>query len=225
MLRQPNCTTASTKTYDWGGYKKQYQVDGNGRDMFIAYNNGGFTSPTPIGTVAKPGTFYVAQSRPLSRQQFQTTSPSGRKLADVCPVKYQLDGSGRDTYIFSNNGGFAIQEGTKKFIGFQNSFKESLRVYAHPATLPIQVIYGKKYTLNRNLNQSPSRPSRVFGQHTLNRSNSRSAFRVKSRDIFTTRRHTVVPKDNGNFLDVVDQEQKVKDMARRSSNSGLETQL
>lgn len=67
MLRQPNLTITTNKTYDWGGYKKQYQVDGSGRDMFIAYNNGGFTSPTPTGTTAKPGTFYVAQNSPLSR--------------------------------------------------------------------------------------------------------------------------------------------------------------
>ena len=108
MLRQPNCTTPSTKTYDWGGYRKQYQTDGTGRDTYIANNNGGFTSAHAVGSVNKPGTFYVAQSRPLSRQQKQFQTLPGRKMSDVCPVKYQLDGSGRDTYIYSNNGGFTI---------------------------------------------------------------------------------------------------------------------
>lgn len=33
----------SSKTYNSGGYKKSYHVEGTGRDTYIACNNGGFT--------------------------------------------------------------------------------------------------------------------------------------------------------------------------------------
>ena len=44
-------------------------------------------------------------------------------------VIYRQNGGGRDTYIMGNNGGFCIQEGSKKFQGYQNDFKDSLRKY------------------------------------------------------------------------------------------------
>lgn len=43
MLRQPNHIIAPTKTFNTGGYKKGYQVEGTGRDTYIACDNGGFT--------------------------------------------------------------------------------------------------------------------------------------------------------------------------------------
>lgn len=33
----------ASKTYNSGGYKKGYNVEGTGRDTYIACNNGGFT--------------------------------------------------------------------------------------------------------------------------------------------------------------------------------------
>ena len=33
-------------------------------------------------------------------------------------VIYRQNGTGRDTYILGNNGGFAIQEGSKEFCGY-----------------------------------------------------------------------------------------------------------
>jgi hypothetical protein len=43
MLRQPNYVIQPSKTINTGGYKKGYCVEGNGRDTYIASNNGGFT--------------------------------------------------------------------------------------------------------------------------------------------------------------------------------------
>ena len=39
MLSSPS----ASKNYNWGGYKKQYNWVGNGRDTYISANNGGFT--------------------------------------------------------------------------------------------------------------------------------------------------------------------------------------
>jgi hypothetical protein len=57
---------------------------------------------------------YYAQNDPLSkaeavsrnRSRVQTVSVG--KMANTCPIKYLPNGTGRDTYIYSNNGGFTI---------------------------------------------------------------------------------------------------------------------
>lgn len=59
------------------------------------------------------------------------------KTSNVCPIKYVPNGTGRDMYIYNNNGGFSIAEGSRQYLGFQKSFVNSLRAYAHPASRPI----------------------------------------------------------------------------------------
>ena len=39
MLSSPS----ASKNYNWGGYKKQYNWEGNGRETYISANNGGLT--------------------------------------------------------------------------------------------------------------------------------------------------------------------------------------
>ena len=56
-------------------------------------------------------------------------------------VMYRQNGTGRDTYILNNNGGFAIQEGSNKFCGYQQDFKRSLRNYP-----PAEPRIGKSFT-------------------------------------------------------------------------------
>lgn len=43
MLRQPNCPKEPSRFGNIGGYNKSYNVVGNGRDTYVAVNNGGFT--------------------------------------------------------------------------------------------------------------------------------------------------------------------------------------
>lgn len=49
-------------------------------------------------------------------------------------------------YIYNNNGGFAIAEGSRNFGGYQKSFVNSLRAYAHPASRPSSVVRGRRYS-------------------------------------------------------------------------------
>ena len=44
-------------------------------------------------------------------------------------VIYRQNGTGRDTYITANNGGFAIYEGSNPFCGPGEQLKRSLRHY------------------------------------------------------------------------------------------------
>lgn len=46
------------------------------------------------------------------------TTISCPKTANVCPIKYVPSGNGRDMYIYNNNGGFTIGEGTRQFCGY-----------------------------------------------------------------------------------------------------------
>ncbi len=43
MLKLQAPHMSPTKTYNTGGYKKSYVMEGHGRDTYIASNNGGFT--------------------------------------------------------------------------------------------------------------------------------------------------------------------------------------
>ncbi len=95
-------------------------MTGNGRDGYIASNNGGFTISHQVAHQIHPGTIYYPQNDVL----FKTVSKSKRvfgvsqpKTSNVCPIKYHPSGSGRDTYIASNNGGFTVHNGSVKFCG------------------------------------------------------------------------------------------------------------
>ena len=74
------------------------------------------------------GTVYVAQHpRAFNSLGIDRTARNNVKSHIV---QYRQNGGGRDTYIMSNNGGFAIQEGSYPFCGPGENFKRSLRQYA-----------------------------------------------------------------------------------------------
>lgn len=58
MFSQPS----ASKTYNSGGYKKGYHMEGTGRDTYIANNNGGFTIAHQIPHHSQPGTIYYPQN-------------------------------------------------------------------------------------------------------------------------------------------------------------------
>lgn len=137
-----------------GGYKKQYVHEGDGRDTYISANNGGFTVTHQTPPQLKPGTIYYPQTDVLLKMATGKRNNASRfagvsvpKQANTCPIKYLPSGNGRDMYIYSNNGGFCIQEGSRPFCGLQQSFINSLRAYAHPATRPATATYGRRYSL------------------------------------------------------------------------------
>ena len=75
-----------------------YNTNGSGRDQYIACNNGGFTSTHSNAGGIESGTFQKLAKRNID-VQVGIKSPSKR-------FHYNLDGSGRDTYIFVDQGGF-----------------------------------------------------------------------------------------------------------------------
>lgn len=114
MLKSPNYTAQPVNRIYTGGYRKGYQHEGTGRDTYIATNNGGFTVSHKVTPQLHPGTIYYPEHDVLmkmasgKRNSSQVQAVSAAKTANVCPIKYTTNGTGRDTYIFSNNGGFCI---------------------------------------------------------------------------------------------------------------------
>lgn len=75
-----------------------YIYDGEGRDMYIGFNNGGFWNKRFI-----PGTSFEPGSTKSNRYRFRTSSK------DAVSFTYHSDGSGRDSYILINSGGLNRQ--------------------------------------------------------------------------------------------------------------------
>ncbi len=71
-----------------------YSTDGNGRDLYINYNNGGFWSRgTKIYTGSQKG------------QEISQKYALKPLMKHVAPLSYRSDGSGRDSYVLSESGG------------------------------------------------------------------------------------------------------------------------
>jgi hypothetical protein len=71
-----------------------YTTDGNGRDQYINYNNGGFWS--------RGVKVYMGSQRGSEVSQRYQLKPL---MKHVAPFKYHSNGTGRDGYIISESGG------------------------------------------------------------------------------------------------------------------------
>ena len=94
--------------YKGDKYKKGFRQSGNDRDEYVAVNNGGFTiSHVPVQQL-KPGTTYVAQPPRAFNCLGISKKKNSYNDARAHTVIYRQNGTGRDSYIYQNNGGFAI---------------------------------------------------------------------------------------------------------------------
>ena len=82
------------------GKAKLYPTDGSGRDTYVAINNGGFS----IMEKQSPGVKTRFGKVP-ARGSGSFGSPQAR------PIHYQVNGTGRDSYIHANDGGLATNFG------------------------------------------------------------------------------------------------------------------
>ena len=106
-----------------------YIRDGQGRDGYIAYNNGGFwKDPDGIG-IKK-----IEYDHPIHSNFHSLIHPPA-------PFNYIRDGSGRDNYIAYNNGGL-----TK---GFVPNFKVNLISFLRNEKDKVPLTQRKKYILSK----------------------------------------------------------------------------
>lgn len=102
---------------------KQYQTDGTGRDTYIGYDSGGNTignSPSPAAQSSRYAVNQVGKDT-----FFKARSPEKT-------THYNLNGTGRDTYIFTNHGGFASNY---RYVDDQKAYVRSLRNYEKDQTI------------------------------------------------------------------------------------------
>lgn len=66
-----------------------YNVNGSGRDSYISYNNGGYTTGSKVTQGVR-----TSLVRPASACNIPTKT-----------LNYKTNGSGRDTYIYTDSGG------------------------------------------------------------------------------------------------------------------------
>ena len=76
----------------------------NVRDSYVAHNNGGFTIANEVAPQPRGGVIYISEY-PHSFNSLGTTS-SGKTYSHGHIVHYRQNGSGRDSWIYSDNGGF-----------------------------------------------------------------------------------------------------------------------
>ncbi len=117
-----NQNTRSTFTYNL--HDLRYKNNGQGRDSYIYGSNGGFSIEHKVAqNQNSPGRFLPKISR-------QSLSPNISSAIDLArPKYYNPDGTGRDTYVISNNGGFTSYMGEQVAIDPRITFKHSLRSY------------------------------------------------------------------------------------------------
>lgn len=78
-------------------YTTNYHIDGTGRDTYIASDNGGFYIRSEASKAADLGSFMC--TKPKLAHNYSKSIPQKY-------VFYTTNGSGRDSYIASTNGGF-----------------------------------------------------------------------------------------------------------------------
>ena len=116
-----------------------YQNNGGGRDSYIYSNNGGFTVKHQGAMFPKPGSMMSEKKMgPTAALKF---SPTNGK-----PMRYYNDGTGRDGYIFHNDGGFSSP--MTKNPGSETFFNQ-LRTYDHS---PVRKSLSKSPSLSPKAN-------------------------------------------------------------------------
>ena len=132
-----------------------YNTDGTGRDTYVSLNSGGFTVMNQPATQAKSSSF-GAVSPPNIRR--------GGGGSPAKPFHYHTNGTGRDSYIHNNHGGFTSNYSMKNS---GEAYVNSLRHY-QPSASPV-----RQDRASRNMTS------------TLNRKASANKAVIAERDYFT----------------------------------------
>ena len=97
--KAPPETNVTTFTNNWHGLK--YNINGTGRDTYIYNDNGGFNSTYKPRVQDRSGNFLPHVNRSPDAAKKFTNAESMAKS-----IRYKTDGSGRDSYCITGDGGF-----------------------------------------------------------------------------------------------------------------------
>jgi len=99
-----------------------YKPDGSGRDTYVNFDDGGFNRMYQPRGQFHPGTLLLPN---LEHQRFFERQKKPHIHSK--PVQYKPDGSGRDSYVKSTNGGMTVL--TQRSREYRQVFRQSLRAY------------------------------------------------------------------------------------------------
>ena len=125
-----------------------YNTDGTGRDTYIGFNSGGNTMGNFPTAAAKGGAFRSIEAR---QYRIAGVGDSAKKL------HYQVDGTGRDSYIHINAGGFNAIANKQNS---RDAFIASLRSTSYSPQKLQQTIYNSSTKQKR---YSPSKDHFIEG--------------------------------------------------------------
>lgn len=153
--RRTNQTLNTSFTHNL--HDMRYKTNHGGRDSYIQDSNGGFT----ISNVIVPSHQTTAMLPSLHTARQTSVSPRGAPAVDTQrPIHYKGNGTGRDTYIQSNNGGFTTHLDGGVAADARIVFKKNLRSYEPDATYLQRRNYTragvKQSNLSHIMNCSPA---------------------------------------------------------------------
>ena len=129
-----------------------YRENGTGRDSYIAVDNGGMYHPSK--TIPEyPVSTFIARRKPNS------VKPQMSQKVN----RYNSNGTGRDSYIMSNSGGFEMAKSHSRNLRFE----ANLRMYnpnfrgawmPYKERLRMHKVYQSQQVLNKRLSQPRVRP-------------------------------------------------------------------
>lgn len=115
---QPSRNETNNLTITSDLYSIRYRSDGMGRDSYVYHNNGGLMNYSPSAH---------KKSDLISSGRLIPNRPDRKGVGDPSrPVHYVCNGSGRDSYVFANDGGLT---NPNKPCDPRIVFKQNLRTY------------------------------------------------------------------------------------------------
>lgn len=99
-----------------------YQTNGGGRDTYIFNDAGGFNHMKEPRSQFHPGTLLLPD---LAHKKF--FEKQKQPYLHSKPIQYNDDGSGRDTYVKSTNGGLSNYDMPNRNREFRQAFVNGLR--------------------------------------------------------------------------------------------------
>ena len=100
----------------------RYQGDGSGRDTYVTNSNGGFIADCGLPSNSPWTGAHIGGGPPQFYTNRSKVRPNAHK--DAVAFRYFADGSGRDSYVASDNGGLIPKY---KSGGCMQEFTNSLR--------------------------------------------------------------------------------------------------
>jgi hypothetical protein len=145
------------------GRAKIYNTDGTGRDTYVSNNSGGFAIDHLPASAWRGGTFAVP--RQVSPEH---VARGGGQGSPGKTIRYQVNGTGRDSYIHATHGGFASNY---TWMNDQEAYVKSLRGYPESIQMQQRAVYT-------NSKKSPNKDHFVEGQCSLRSPKARNDLRM-----------------------------------------------